>query len=64
MRGDHLAPEIQPGDTLQVRQQDHAGEGDLAVVLAAAGEATVRPYCAADRREVLGVVTWIYRRLG
>jgi SOS-response transcriptional repressor LexA len=58
MRSDHLAPEIQEGDHLVVRQQDHAEEGQLVVALVDDGESTtVRRHAAGDEGVVIGLVT-------
>lgn len=59
VRGDHLAPAIQHGDMLTVRQQDTAEPGQLAVVLEADGAARVRHY---ETGTVLGVVTHVAGR--
>jgi SOS-response transcriptional repressor LexA len=60
LKSDRLAPEIQAGDTLTVREADTAEPGQLAVVLAD-DRATVERYSAQGR--VLGVVTNVYRDL-
>lgn len=64
VRGDELAPEVQAGDAVQVREQDRAVEGVLAVVtVPGCDEALVRRYDPTAHDRVAGVVTWVFRRL-
>lgn len=61
LHGDHLAPHYQSGDTLHVREQDHATEGQLAVLLDSEKRPGARYYREADGLKVAGVVVAMSR---
>lgn len=61
MRSDRLAPAIQPGDHLTVRQADTAEPGQLVVTAGTTCEARVDHYDGTG--EVVGIVTHVYRRV-
>lgn len=61
VRGDRLAPEVQDGDVLAVREAVSAAEGALVVAVDGKGEA--RPERCRAGLEVRGVVTDLYRRV-
>lgn len=60
MRGDRLAPEIQDGDHLTVRHQNHAQPGQLVVAMVDGG-ARIQKYEPGD--DVIGLVTTVMRSL-